>query len=90
MSIDLPDGKTATAVTALVLYPLVERIRCIKLATGQVVYDFWTDGNGEKIVRIDADAYEMALDVARERMQTEEATGQHFAASVAAQTGDPR
>lgn len=85
MTLDLPEGETATAVTALVMYQVVERIRCVELATGSIVYEFWTDG--KKAVRIDADAYEGALRVARQRMQFEPCVDGSVAAQ---QTGEPR
>ena len=57
------------SVSAQVLSSVVEHIRCVRLATGQVVYEFWTDGT--RGVRIDALAYDHALKEAREHIQDE-------------------
>jgi hypothetical protein len=59
--------QTSVAVEAIVISSMTENIRCVRLATGQVVYEFWTDGR--KIARIDADAYDFALTMARGELQ---------------------
>lgn len=62
--------KNAVAVQMLVTEQLTEYVRCTRLATGQVVYEFWSDGR--RIGRIDANAYELALETARDNVQDEE------------------
>ena len=57
------------SIVALVMYQAVEHIRCVRLASGQIVYEFWTDGT--KFVRFDAAAYDNSLRIAREKMQDE-------------------
>lgn len=52
-----------------VIEPVTEFIRCVRLATGLVVYEF--SAGGKKISRVAADVYDAALEHAREQMQDE-------------------
>jgi uncharacterized protein YbjQ (UPF0145 family) len=57
--------RATTVVQGQVIQPVLERIKCICMAaTGRLVYEFTVDG--KRVVRVDADAYDAALDRARE------------------------
>jgi hypothetical protein len=56
-------------VKAVILRPTAENVRCIELATGQVVYEFWVDGS--QWMRFDADVLEEALKAARKMVREE-------------------
>lgn len=55
---------------ALIVEPREVMVRCVRLATGQVVYEFAQPGV-ERITRYDADAHDRAIDQAREGMLAE-------------------
>jgi hypothetical protein len=55
----------ATGIPSLVWEEIVQQVRCVRLATGLVVYEFTIPG-GKKVVQVSAEAYDQALDHARE------------------------
>ena len=68
------EKRSLVRVPVLILERSEESLRCIRLATGQLVYDFWSDG--KRVARIDADAYDHALREARAHPQQEVPDGQ--------------
>jgi hypothetical protein len=68
---DFRQGKETVVLPALVITRSEVIVRCVQLATGQVVYDFTQPGT-ERLTRYDADAYESAINYARDRMEQQE------------------
>jgi ABC-type phosphate/phosphonate transport system ATPase subunit len=63
---------TTVAINVHVIEPMREFVRCRRMASGRVVYEFTTAKSG-RFSRVDADVYEAALAHARANLTEEPA-----------------